>query len=148
MLLEFNALTLIDSSLEFRETLNGIIFVLAFNLSILLAWYMLTVRKIVGDGWNKIDGLHTACVMFWVFGIIGVRSFWVWLSLYMATAGYQTTPLFDQIANWSLICTGSVLIAVTLWATYLFSPESWHSKTWTASASLALLFILITKLWS
>lgn len=146
ILLEFNALMLITRSMALREVINGAIFVLCMNLAGLLVYFMIrTYREVPFHKWRHEEGMDTACVLGWVFGIIGLRSGLVWYALRLANDGEVFSSTLELVSNWSLIVSAVILCAVTLRATYIWTPPAWHNKAWIVSGVLAILFLVISE---
>ena len=145
--LEFNAFALMSTSLEFREAINGAIFILCLNMTLMLGWYINRAWQVYGPRWMREEGMATACVLFWLFAIIGLRCGFVWLAIWLETAGLVMSQTVEQIATLSLIGSGLGLIAVTLRAIYLYTPIKWHHLAWLISAAMAALFVAFSHLY-
>ena len=147
-LLEFNPITLIDASLHMREIVNGALAVMCGNLAIILAWFMARTWwecHNTGCVWHKIEGIQSACVMMWIMGIISFRSAIAWMSLHLNTGGINQSTHFQAIASWGLVLSATILAAVTLRGTYIWTPPKIHHRAWLFSASVTALFLLASE---
>jgi hypothetical protein len=147
--LEFDALTLITSSLHVREMINGALFVLCTDLAILIAFFMARAWATCGDGekWKDIPGMATACILSWVFAIIGLRCGFAWWALKLANDGLMFSERLEMLTNSVLIVSAIVLAIVTLRATFIWTPPEWHNKAWVMSGALAIIFLSISELF-
>jgi hypothetical protein len=100
-LLEFNALALMTTTLHTREMVNGALFVLCVNLSLLIAFFMLRAWATCDDGerWREIPGMPTACILSWVFAVVGLRCGIAWLALKLANDGIEFGPVARNVSQ-------------------------------------------------
>jgi hypothetical protein len=148
-LLEFNALALMTTNLHLRELVNGALFVLCINLALLIAFFMLNAwtKCEVDEHWREIPGMPTACILSWVFTVIGVRCGIAWYALKLANDDRAFGPWLEGFASYSLIVSAIVLVIVTLRATFVWTPPEWNNKAWMMSGVLAIIFLSISELF-
>lgn len=147
-LLELNLLTLITTDMQIRELLNGALFIMCTNLAAILFYFMGWTWwgcKGTATSWRRVEGIQTACVLAWVFAIIGFRSGLVWLSLKLTNDGIKSNFSFEHIANWSLILSACLLILLTARGTYIWTPPRWHNKAWMVSSFVTVLFLIASE---
>ena len=137
------------SNLIIREWLNGSLFPLSLNLSIIIAvfmWdsyiYAITHKK----RWFTLEGVPTACALFWIFTLDGVRAVSVWIILRFANDGHVVPEWVREWTNYALITAALGLVLTMLRCTYLFTPPRWGNRYWVYSLLSTLAFLVVSQL--
>jgi hypothetical protein len=130
-----------------REWLNGALFPLSINLTVIIAvylWQSFQYGRTHGFRWTQLSGVKTACALFWVFFAESVRAGFVWLSLRMTNrSGFTLTQPLIDIANGFLVVSALVLTAALLRCTYIFTPPNARRVYWAYSLACAAVFLLL-----
>ncbi len=149
-----------------RETINGVAFVLFTLLTALTAVYLwdtwLAKEKLTSIGeWQDTPGVPAACVLFWICGSEGYRTFNVWLtynlgrvpakaSLSEAVTGVGVGMFSVSSVNSTLgyLTAGVILCLALLRGIYVFSPPSWRVWSWKFATACATVFIITPQVFN
>lgn len=138
------------TNLIIREWLNGSLFPLSMNLTIIISIFLWAAwREGIAEGvrWQSISGVPTGCFLWWTFGAESVRAGVVWVILRTANDGHAIPKWFELFSNLAFICAAFALGLAILRGTYIFTPPKWGHKFWVYSAISTLLFLLASHLF-
>jgi hypothetical protein len=141
----------VSNNLFIREWLNGSLFPLSLNLSIIIAvflWDSFLEGTRQSARWWKMPGVPTACALFWIFGMESVRAGTVWLILRITNDGGVVPVWLSDVANASITIAGIILIITMLRCTFLFTPPRWGNRVWVYSIISTVTFLLLSALLS
>lgn len=127
-----------------REWLNGSLFPLSFFLTIIVGIHIKEVVVRVGYGWQHIQGMNTACVLFWVFLADSWRAGITWILLRMVNDGVHPPTWMADVTNTLYIGAAIVSFGAMLRAIYVFTPDRWGHAYWLASLAFTLAFLLLS----
>lgn len=129
-----------------RENVNGAIVPLSAILGIIIGIHMWrAVREYGWLGWRNVEGMGTACILFWVFIAEAIRSLGAWSVLRTGSLGMSTKHVI-QWTTLAYLIAGIVVAATFLRCTYFFTPPAWRHKVWIASAIITALFLITSAL--
>lgn len=135
---------LLPINLIIREWLNGSLFPLSAFLCYVICHFLYGTRAEIGPGWQKEDGVATACALAWIFFCESVRAGGVWWILRTQNDGHAVSVWMQWVLNIGFCFSAAALIATILRCTFLFSPPSWGHRYWIASALTTLVFLLVS----
>jgi hypothetical protein len=149
MTLDFQDVTV--TNLVIREWLNGSLFPLSINLALIIAifiWdsYIDWLKKPTTKRWWNADGVPTACALFWIFLLDGVRAISVWAVIWNANNGATIPDWIRALTNYALTIASVGLILTMLRCAYLFTPPRWGHAFWIYSAVSTLLFLALGQI--
>lgn len=145
---------LFNSNLIIREWLNGSLTPVSFNLTAILAFFLLQSYwegRALGIPWTRLPGVTTGCTLFWIFGADTIRAGWVWVILRTANNGLPISPWIEWLSNVSFFTAGIMLILAMLRCTYIWAPPKIRRAYLIYSIATTLLFLLLSHLlpaWS
>ena len=137
------------SNLIIREWLNGSLFPLSLNLSIIIAvfmWDSYIECLAQGKRWFRMSGVPTACALFWIFSLDGMRAVSVWIILRITNNGDEVPEWVREWTSAALVIAALGLVITMLRCTYLFTPPKWGNRYWIYSLCSTLLFLFISHL--
>jgi len=135
----------VTNNLLIREWLNGSLFPLCGNLAFIILVFLLHSYRYRDQlSWWKMPGVPTGCALFWVFSMETVRAGWIWWILREHNDGHPVEDWVREISNYSFIFAATMLAAMILRCTYLWSPPRWRKFFWQYSAISTLVFLLIS----
>ena len=140
---------ILSDNLILREWLNGSLFPLSGNLAIIIGLFLQTAwvdAKRVGIRFQNVDGVPTACALFWIFAAESVRAASVWYLLRTTNDGKVVSDLMRALSNLSLTVVAGILIITMLRCTALFEPPRFKGF-WIYSAISTLLFLIASHLF-
>jgi hypothetical protein len=132
-----------------REVINGVAFVLFATLTLMITVFLwdtwVRVRPVTIPEWQALDGVSTACVLWWIFGAEAYRTFNVWLAYNIgrsnATVGVGVFSASSVNSVIYYLAAGVVLNLALLFAIYRFTPPDWRPRIWFYAASGAVIFV-------
>jgi hypothetical protein len=139
----------VTNNLIIREWLNGSLFPLSLNLSLIIAvflWDSYFAARESRQKWFNMDGVPTACALFWIFSLDGVRAVSVWVILRINNNGMEVPMWMRQTTNVALALAAFGLMLTILRCTYLFTPPRWGNRYWIYSLVSTLIFLMISHI--
>ena len=141
--------TPLASNLIIREILNGSLFPLCINLSLVIGIFLVTTyleAKESSESWWTMPGVPTGCALFWVFLLESVRAFSVWIILRTTNDGRLVPEWVRDWTNVSLIAAAAFLVVTMLRCTYLFTPPRWGNSFWIYSIMTTIAFLVLSHM--
>jgi hypothetical protein len=138
-----------SSNLLIREWLNGSLFPLSLNLSVVIAifmWDSYVYAVTHKERWFTLEGIPTACALFWIFSLDGVRAVSVWIILRLTNNGHPVPEWLREVTNYALLAAAFGLALTILRCTYLFTPPRWGNRYWIYSLLSTLGFLILSHL--
>lgn len=137
------------TNLVLREWLNGSLFPLSANLAFIIGvflWdsWLYSIAHPDGSRWWKMDGVPTACALFWIFSLESLRAGSVWIILRITNDGHEVPHWVREFTNVLLVVGGAGLAIMILRCTYLFTPPRWGNRFWLYSLATTLAFLLLS----
>lgn len=141
-------LHIIQNSKIIREWLNGGLVPLNVSLVIVIGLFLFDTFRLHGRGWSKVEGVRTACTLWWIFLADGIRAGLAWSLLRIEVGG---RPPFDahrflspDNINLGFIFAGIIAVCASLNCIRLFTPPKWGHWYWIASAVSTAAWLLFT----
>lgn len=131
-------LSIIQGSKIAREWLNGGLLPLNISLCVVIGLFLWDIRRQNGRGWTKVEGVRTACALWWIFFGDGLRAGLAWLLLRVEVGAMPPFDAHDFISpefvNVGFALAGIIGVVAALRCIKLFTPPSWGHSYWIASA--------------
>jgi hypothetical protein len=141
---------LFSQNLVIREWLNGSLLPLTANLAFIIGVYLYQAYqygKSHGFTWTRLEGVPTACALFWVFLAESIRAGFVWILLRTTNDGFKVSPDFETFSNVSLIFGAAILVASVLRCTYIFTPPYYRRVYWVFSLVTTVSFLIVSHIF-
>lgn len=139
-----------SANLIIREWLNGSLFPLSMNLTVIISiflWSAWHEGKAKDIRWQSIPGVPTGCFLWWTFGAESARAGTVWIILRASNDGHTIPRWFEICSNLIFITAAITLALAILRGTYIFTPPKWGHAFWVYSAISTTIFLLASHIF-